>query len=759
MGRYLDDLIVPGALHLAFVRSPHAHAALRNVDARRARALPGVVAVLAAAELPLPSIRAEFRGEGYHGAGWPALAQDRVRFVGEAVAVVAARDRYVAEDAVDAVEVAYSPLPVVASAAAALERGSPRLHDAVPENVYFRRTYARGDVEGAFAAAPVIVAGTFHHQRLSGVPLEGRGIAARWEAGGRLTVWASTQLPHVLRTGLARFLNLPETSVRVCVPDVGGGFGPKMTLYPEDLVACAVARLLARPVKWVEDRRENLLTMTHAREQTIEAAMAADGDGRILGLRAHVISDTGAYPAFPVTAVLEPMGTVQIIPGPYRVPAYAYTTLAVASNKCPLGAYRGVGMGVGIFVTERLMDKVAAATGTDPAAVRRANFVRAQEFPHTSASGLVYDSGDYQKTADAALAAFRYPEARAEQARGRAGGRLVGIGLSAFTEYTGMGSTTFSRRGMVELPGYDGATIKVDEMGTVWAYVSCPSQGQGHETVFAQLVAAALGVDPAMVVIAPADTDLAPAGSGTFGSRAVVAGGGALAGAADRIKAKAVEVAARLLEASPQDVVAEGGGFSVRGAPARRVTWREMALAAHAAPHAGLPEGAEPGLEATASYDPPQAAFSNGVHLAMVEVDPHTGQVVVLRYVIAEDCGPLVNPMIVEGQTQGGLAQGVGETLYEDARYDASGQPLAATFMDYLIPAAVETPSAHIVHLSTPSPITVGGFKGMGESATIGAPACIANAVSDALGRPVDALPITPERVLAWLREPPPAGA
>src|SRR5207302_796458 len=356
MGRYLDDLIVPGALHLAFVRSPHAHAVLRSVDARRALALPGVVAVLAASELPLPSIRAEFHGEGYHGAGWPALAQDRVRFVGEAVAVVAAHDRYVAEDAVDVVEVAYSPLPVVASAAAALQRGSACLHDAVPENVYFRRSYAWGDVEGAFAAAPVIVAGTFRHQRLSGVPLEGRGIAARWEAGGRLTVWASTQLPHVLRTGLARLLNLPETSVRVFVPDVGGGFGPKMTLYPEDLVACAVARLLARPVKWVEDRRENLLTMTHAREQTIEAAMAA-------------------------------------------------------------------------------------APCTDPAAVRRANFVRAQEFPHTSASGLVYDSGDYQKTVDAALAAFRYPEARAEQTRGRAGGRLVGIGLSAFTEYTGMGST------------------------------------------------------------------------------------------------------------------------------------------------------------------------------------------------------------------------------------------------------------------------------------------------------------------------------
>jgi len=752
-GAYLDDVVLPGAVHLAFVRSPHAHAALEHVDTSRAQAVPGVAAALSAADLTLPGIVAEYRGDGYHHAGWPSLARDRVRFVGESVAVVAAGDRYAAEDARDLVEVRYRPLPIVASADHAMHPDAPRLHDAVPGNVYFHRTHTHGDVEAALARAPVVVRGTFCHQRLAGCPMEGRGIAVNWDSAGRLTVWASTQVPHILRTGLARFLGLAESRVRVIVPDVGGGFGPKMNLYPEDLVACALARRLGRPVKWIEDRRENLQTMTHAREQTVEAAMAADHRGRILAIRACVVCDAGAYPVFPVTAILEPMGTAQILPGPYDVPAYAYSTMSVASNKCPTGAYRGVGMGVGIFVVERLLDKVAAATGLDPAEARRINFVTADGFPHTSASGLVYDSGDYHRTADAALSAFRYAEARAEQARQRAEGRLVGIGVSAFTEYTGMGPSTFARRGMAEIPGHEGATITVDASGGLHAYVSCPSQGQGHETVFAQIVAEVLGLDPSEIDVCALDTDLTPSGSGTFGSRALVAGGGALMRAATQIKSAAAAIAARLLEAAAGDIAAEGGRFFVKGSPSRAVTWKEIAKAG--APGMGENhESSRGGLRSTSSYHPPAATFSNGVHAALVEVDRSTGQVVVLRYVIAEDCGPLVNPLIVEGQAQGGFAQGLGETLYEDLRYDANGQPLTVTFMDYLLPTASETPGVQLVHVETPSPSTEGGFKGMGESATIGAPACIANAVSDALGRPVDVLPITPERVLKWLGAP-----
>jgi aerobic carbon-monoxide dehydrogenase large subunit len=754
-GAYLDEVALPGALHLAFVRSPHAHAAVEQVDTSRARSADGVAAALSAADLVLADIVAEYRGDGYHHAGWPPLARDRVRFVGESVAVVAASNRYAAEDARDLVDVQYRPLSVLASAEQAMQPDAPRLHETVPGNVYFHRTHTHGDLEAAFARAPLVVQGTFCHQRLAGCPMEGRGIAVDWDPSGRLTVWASTQMPHVLRGALARFLGLTESHVRVIVPDVGGGFGPKMNLYPEDLIACALARRLGRPVRWSEDRRENLLAMTQAREQTVEAALAADRHGRILGIRARVICDTGAYPAFPVTAALEPMGTAQILPGPYDVPAYAYSTMSVASNKCPAGAYRGVGMGVGIFVVERLLDKVAGATGLDPAQVRRINFVPAGAFPHTSPSGLVYDNGDYHRTAEAALSAFRYAEARAEQARQRAEGRLVGIGVSAFTEYTGMGPSTFARRGMVEIPGHESATIRVDASGGLHAHVSCPSQGQGHETVFSQIVAQVLGLDPAEVDVCALDTDLTPSGSGTFGSRAVVAGGGALMRAATQLKAAAMAIAARLLEASAGDLTAEDGRFSVKGSPSRSITWNEIAKAGAARMAAdGTPTDGR--LCATSSYDPPPATFSNGVHVALVEVDRSTGQVVVVRYVIAEDCGPLVNPLIVEGQAQGGFAQGLGETLYEDLRYDANGQPLTVTFMDYLLPTALETPGVQLVHLETPSPNTEGGFKGVGESATIGAPACIANAVSDALGRPVDVLPITPERVLAWLRAPGP---
>ncbi len=757
-GRYVHDLGLPGMLHLAFVRSPYAHAAVRRIDMAKAGSLPGVLGVFEARDLPVTPIQPAFDGEHYHGAGWPALAAGVVRFVGDPVVVVAARDRYIAEDAADLVEVEYEPFPALVSVEAATRPGAPLVHATVPGNVFFRREHLEGDVDGTFAKAPIVVAGIYRHQRLAGVPLEGRGITAEWDPRGRLTVWASTQTPHMVRTGLARSLGLPEAAVRVIAPDVGGGFGPKMHLYPEDVAACAVARALNRPVKWIEDRRENLLAMTQAREQVIEASAAADRDGRILALRADVACDSGAYSVYPLTAVLEPMGTVQIMPGPYRIPAYAYTTRAIATNKCPVGAYRGVGMTVGVLVMERLMDKVAAATGLDPAEVRRRNFIGRDEFPYVAPTGLIYDSGRFEDTLVAALSAFDYPEARREQARRRAEGRLVGIGMSSFVEYTGMGSKTFSRRGMRDVPGYDSATVKVDSTGGARVFVSCPSQGQGHETVFAQLAAGELGLDPSSIFVKRVDTDATPMGSGTFASRAIVVGGGALVQAAAWVREKARTVAAHLLEAAATDVALADGRFVVRGSPGRSVTWSDVARAAYAPGAAGLPAAFQPGLEASSTYDPPPAAFSNGAHVAMVEVDRETGQITILRYVIAEDCGPQLNPMIVEGQTHGGLAQGLGEALLEEVVYDEAGQVLTATLMDYLIPTAMEMPGVKIVHLETASPNTVRGFKGVGESATIGAPACVANAVSDALGREVDALPISPPRVVTWLQGDVPAG-
>lgn len=751
-GQYLHDLVLPGMLHLAFVRSPHAHAVIKATETARARTLPGVEAVFSAADLAMQPIRTEFNGAGYHDAAWPPLAGERARFVGDPVAVIVARDRYVAEDAVDLVDVAYAPLPVVSSVESARARDAQQVHDDVPGNIYFRRDYQQGDVEGIFARAPVIVSGTFRHQRLCGVPMEGRGIVAEWDTRRGLTVWASTQVPHLMRTGLARCLDLPESAVRVIVPDVGGGFGPKMHLYPEDVVACAIARALNRSVKWVEDRRENLLTMTQAREQVIEASLAASADGRILALRSVVACDSGAYSVFPLTAALEPMGTAQIMPGPYRIPAYAYTTMAVATNKCPVGAYRGVGMTVGVFVMERLIEKLVAATGLGPVEVRRRNFIGPDEFPYTAATGLVYDSGRFEDTLNAALSSFNLADARRAQARYRTNGRLVGIGVATFVEYTGMGSQTFQRRGMLDVPGYDSATVKVDAAGSVRVAVSCPSQGQGHETVFAQLAAGELGLDPTAVTVVPVDTDAVPSGSGTFASRAIVVGGGALVQAASKVKARAFQIAAHLLEASPEDVAVAAGRFFVRGSSERGVSWPEVARAAYAPVAAGLPVEFEQGLEASSTYDSPPAAFSNGAHVCMLEIDRETGQVTILRYVIAEDCGPMLNPRIVEGQTHGGLAQGVGEALLEEVIYDEQGQVLTATFMDYMIPTAMEIPNIEIVHLETASPTTVRGFKGMGESATIGAPACLANAVSNALGVSIDALPVTPQRIVESLR-------
>src|SRR2546428_1928131 len=447
-GRYVHDLTSPGLLHLAFVRSPYAHAAVHGIDATRARRLPGVVAVLAAADLPLSPIEPAFAGDEYHGAGWPPLAGVRVRFVGDPVAVVAASDRYIAEDAVELLEVAYDPLPVVASVEEARRPDAVLVHDTVPGNVYFRRDHVHGDVDGIFATAALIVGGTFRHQRLAGAPLEGRGIVAQWDSTGRLTVWASTQVPHLMRTGLARFLGVPEAAVRVIAPDGGGGFGPKMHLYPEDLVACAVARKLGRPAKWVEDRRENLLAMTQAREQGIEGPVAVDRDGRLMALRGDITCDSGAYSVYPLTAVLEPMGTAQILPGPYRLPAYAYSTMAVATHKAPVGAYRGVGMTVGVFVMERLVDKLAATTGIDPAEVRRRNFIRPEEFPYAASTGLVYDSGRIGDTLTAGAGAFGHVKNRRAQGRLRGAGRVVGGGPSAFVEYTGVGAATVSAGGV-----------------------------------------------------------------------------------------------------------------------------------------------------------------------------------------------------------------------------------------------------------------------------------------------------------------------
>jgi aerobic carbon-monoxide dehydrogenase large subunit len=760
MGRahFIGDIALPGLRAVAFLRSPHAHARIVAIDVSAALGMPGVDAVVTGADLATTTrpIRAAMSGAGYQESGWPALAVGKARFAGEPVAAVVAADRYRAEDAVEAIRVTYDPLPAVADAEASMQPGAPRLHEEMSDNIIFRTHFESGAVEQALASADIRVSETFRHRRCSSVPMEPRGVMATVDpVDGTLTVWASSQTPHLMRSGLAEALAVPDSRIRVLCPSVGGGFGPKMHLYPEDVVVAELARRLRRPVRWLEDRRENLLSSAQARDHVNHVEIGARADGTLVALRSTLICDSGAYSVYPVTASLEPLTAAGILPGPYRLPALAYDAYAVATNKCPAGAYRGVGMALGTYVRERLVDMIARRAQLDPAEVRRLNFINANELPYATASGLVVDSGDFAQSFDRALEASDYVSLRAQPRRTPAG-KYRGIGLAAYTEFTGMGSGTFRRRGMRQVSGHDAATVRVELTGEVRAFVSAASQGQGHATTLAQVLADELGADLAAVTVVEGDTERCPYGSGSFASRSMVVSGGALVLAARRVREKITKIAGHMLEAAPEDLTIDGGTIAVRGAPGRTVTIAEVASLAYRPAGGTLPPGVDPALEATQYYDPPPATFSNGSHVAVVEVDAETGLVTVVRYVVVEDCGRVVNPMIVDGQTHGAVVQGIGNALYEEIAYDDGGQPLTTTFMDYLIPGSMDVPPLDVVHMETPPAVTVSGFKGMAEGGTIGATAAVANAVADALlplGIDVRELPLTPDRVYRLVKE------
>ena len=756
----MGDLRLPDLLTVAFARSPHAHARLLDIDVRAALAMPGVEAIVTGEELATTTrpMRAELSGGGYKPTGWRALAVGKVRFVGEPVAAVVARDRYQAEDALDAIRVSYEPLPAVTDVEAAMRPGAPCLHEEAGDNVLLAARYEKGDVQRLLDAAEIRIAETLRHGRCTSAPMESRGTVASFDpVDGMLTVWAGAQSPYFFRSGLAEVLGMPDSRVRILCPSVGGGFGPKMHLYPEDVVVAELARRLGRPMRWLEDRRENLLTSAQARDHVNHIEVGARRDGTIVAIRTKIICDTGAYSMYPLTVAIEPMTAAGILPGPYHLAGYAYEAYGVATNKCPVGAYRGVGMAPATFVRERLIDMVARRTGLDPAEVRRRNFVSAHELPFATASGLVMDSGDPAGAFARALAAGDYEKLRAEPRR-TAAGKYRGIGACAYIEFTGMGSATFRRRGMIQISGHDAATVRVEPTGEVRGFVSATSQGQGHATTFAQILADELGVDIATVRIVAGDTERCPHGSGAFASRSMVASGGALLLAARRVREKVATIAGHMLEASPQDLTIENGRIAVRGVPGRALTVAAVARLAYRPSEGTLPAGVDPALEATQYYDPPPATFANGAHLAVVELDPETGEVEIVKYVVVEDCGRMVNPMIVEGQTQGGVTQGIGNALYEDVVYDEGGQPLTTTFMDYLIPGVVEVPGIDVIHVETPPAVSVSGFKGMAEGGTIGATAAVANAVADALlplGVEVRELPITPDRIRRLIKERP----
>jgi carbon-monoxide dehydrogenase large subunit len=755
-GRYVADLDLPRTAHAAFLRSPHAHARLSAIDVSAAARAPGVVACLTGAELArhVRPLRAPSRMREYRATDFPALALGKVRHVGEAVAVVLAEDRYAAEDALDLIAVDYAPLPLAGDAEAALRPGAPLVHDETGGNVLLSRAFAQGDVEAAFAGAALTVGDRFRFHRHAGVAIENRACVASFDAGeGALTLWSSTQIPGIVRDALAELLGLPLPLVRVVASDVGGGFGIKTVLYPEEIVVATLARLVGRPVRWIGDRREDLLTSTQAWDEIIDADLALDGEGRILGLRARVVADIGAYSIYPWTASIEVIQVVSFLPGPYRVPHYRAEALGVATNKAPMGPYRGVGRPVSVFVTETLLDRAARRLALDPVALRRRNFITPDELPYRSPSGIVWDSGAFGESLERACQAAGYAALREEQARARASGRHLGVGIASYVELTGVGSAIAVSPGADIATGTEGVTVRVEPGGGVTAIFALASHGQGIETSLAQIVAGELGVPPASVRVRHGDTALGPHGTGSYASRSAVLGGGAAILAARALRDKTLAIAAHQLEASVGDLDLHAGVIRVRGVPGRELTLAAVAAAAYAGGKR-LPRGMEPGLEATRFYDPHFGTASNATHLAVVEIDGATCAIRVLRHVVVEDCGRVINPLIARGQTIGGVAQGVGAALLEEVVYDDAGQLVTATLMDYLVPTAGEVPPVEVIHLDRPSPTTLGGFKGVGEGGTIGAPAAVANAVADALGPfgiAITELPITGDRLFRLL--------
>ena len=732
---FVDDLTPPGTLHARFVRSPLAHAAIGAIDVTPARELAGVAGAFAAADLDLPPLLPPIENPNAFSPPRPVLAREVARFAGEPVAVVAADSPYVAEDGAELVEVALDPLPVISDPVAAAE--APPLHDH-PTNVLFENVVEVGDVDAGLEGAAAVIERTFRNPRYCATPIEPRGILVSPEGDG-VRIWASTQAPHKLSAIVAETLGLSRDSTRVTTTDVGGGFGQKAHAYPEDVVVAWLALRLRRPVKWIEDRSENLLASSHARNQTLTVRAAVDRDGRLVALDVDVTCDQGAYGVYPHGHILEALGTPAMIPGPYRLGAYRARSRSVVTNKCPEGAYRGVGLPVSAFVHERLMDVLAGELGIDRAEVRRRNLVPATEMPYTSVTHQRYDSGDYRLALERALEAIDYTGFAAEQREALRRGRRLGLGLSCYVEYTGMGSAVFHGRGMVGIAGYDGAWLALDRAGQATLWTTMPSAGQGVATTFAQLTGEALGIEPEDVRIARPDTAVGELdGTGAFASRSAISGGGAILEAAGELRRRLLEDAAERLEAASADLALVGSRVEVAGSPERGIAIAELATQAE-----------EGRYEVGARYDPPLVAYPYATHACTVEVEPESGTVRLLRYVIVEDCGRIINPQIVEGQTHGAVAQGIGGALTESLVYDAEGQLLTASLMDYLVPTAPEVPRLELEHLEIPAPDSPNGAKGVGEGGTLAPPAAIANAVSDALGVEMNELPLTPERVSA----------
>ena len=755
-GQFIADLTRPGMLHAGFLRSPHPHALIRSIDVGRALALRGVHAVLTAADFPadLPPQPTSHPLIGQRDTPYYALPRDRVRYVGEPVAMVLADSLAIVEDAREEVDVDYEVLPSVGDTMAAVDTDAARLYDDWPDNVAASFETQMGDVEAAFAQADVLVAERFRIGRLFGCPIEGRGVLAEWDdARGELTVWDPTQCLHIARDFLARVLRIPEPRIRVLVPKIGGAFGAKFHFYPEEVAVPLAARLTGRPVRWVEERSESFLATVHAREQVIEATMAAREDGTITGVKADIVGDMGAVLH---TVSWGPVWlTGVMMTNVYAIPNARVRVRAVVTNKTPLGSYRGWGQPQANFVVERLVDRVAADVGVDPPEVRRKNFIPPDRFPYT---GLhhVFDSGRYADCLDRALDLADHSGWRASQAEAREAGRYIGIGVSFYVENTALGPSRIINAGGAEQGGYDIGHVRIETSGEISVYTGLCDMGQGITNALAQVCADQFGIDPDQVTVITGDTHVVPyTGYGTGASRSIAVGGAALMKACGTVREKVLAIAAHKLEVEREDLEMRGGHIEVKGAPDRFVTMADVGRAAYLRA-VDLPEGMDPGLEAIEVFDPPQMAWPYGTNVAVVEVDVETGAVSFLDYAYVHDCGTVVNPMIVEGQIHGGVAQGIGQALFEELRYDADGRPQFGSLMDYLVPSAAEIPDLRLDHLVTPSPIIPGGTKGAGEAGAIGSPAAVVSAIEDALrpfGVRITETPVTPEKIVRLIRE------
>ena len=734
-GKYVGDMKLPGMYHVVFVRSPYAHAKILSIDVSSAREREGVLDVVTGEDFkdhykPIPVAGGdEIQTTRSHF----ALSVGRVRHIGEAVAAVIATSAEIALDAVEDVIVDWEELPVVADILSAHESDSPPIFEDMNNNVADTGQKTIGDVDSVFANAPHTVSQRMNSQRLAGVPMEGRSVVASPDAvTGGVTVWTSTQIPHGVRSNLSNVLHLPENMIRVIAPNVGGGFGVKNALYPEETALATLARHYNIPLKWIETRSENMQVTTHGRAQIADIEVAFDDEGKILGLRMHVMADLGAYPPFYDIPHL----TGLMATGTYDIPAVDFRASSVFTNTVAVAAYRGAGRPEGIYYVERAIELVADHLGIDSVDVRRKNYLKPEQFPYTSPTGSTYDSGDYDTNLTTALELANYDALRQEQAQLRAqnNGKLLGIGIASYVEMCGFGP-------------YESGVVRVEPSGTVTVYTGSSPHGQGGETTFAQIVADQIGADFDKIVVRHGDTGSAPMGVGTFGSRGLAVGGSAIVRASVEVREKALKIAAHMLEASEDDLEFSEGRYQVKGVPDRALTLTEIADRAYTD---DLPDDIDTGLEATDFFRPPDFIYPFGTHIAVVEIDPETGMITLREYYSVDDCGPRISPMLVEGQVHGGLAQGIGQALVEEIIFDDQGQLLTGSMMDYVMPRADLFPTFVIGKTETPTPLNPLGAKGIGEAATIGSTPAVVNAVIDALEpygiRHLD-MPLTPRRV------------